>query len=140
MFEELRHIELSGERYPIKCDMVVLEKIQDKYKNMTEFENGLTGFVPERDEFGDYKKNEEGYLLGRYKTPKIKMINDALYWMIKEGAEIEAERESKPVSEIDRGKLARRVDLPPKEIGDILHEEFQRCFERKNEETTQRTK
>ena len=118
MFEELRCIELSGEKYPIKCDMVVLEKIQNKYINMTEFENGLTGFVP---------------------AQEIKMLNDALFWMVKEGEEIKAEEESRPVNEVDRNKILRKIDIPPKDLGTLLHEEFQRCFERKNEKTTQRT-
>ena len=139
MFEELRCIELSGEKYPIKCDMVVLEKIQNKYINMTEFENGLTGFVPAQNEAGEYKRNEDGYLLGVYRTPEIKMLNDALFWMVKEGEEIKAEEESRPVNEVDRNKILRKIDIPPKDLGTLLHEEFQRCFERKNEKTTQRT-
>ena len=139
MFEELRCIELSGEKYPIKCDMVVLEKIQNKYMNMNEFENGLTGFVPAQDEAGEYKRNKDGYLLGVYRTPEIKMLNDALFWMVKEGEEIKAEEESRPVNEVDRNKILRKVDIPPKDLGTLLHEEFQRCFERKNEKTTQRT-
>lgn len=111
--------------------MVVLEKIQNKYMNMTEFENGLTGFVPAQNEEGEYKRNEEGYLLGVYRTPEIKMLNDALFWMVKEGEEIKAEEESRSVNEVDRNKILRKVDIPPKDLGTLLHEEFQRCFERK---------
>ena len=46
MFDKLNYIELSGELYPIKCDMIVLERIQDKYNDISEFENGITGFQP----------------------------------------------------------------------------------------------
>ena len=28
MFEKTNYIELSGEKYPIKCDILVLERIQ----------------------------------------------------------------------------------------------------------------
>lgn len=38
-------VVLLGKAYPIKCDMLVLEKIQDKYQDMSEFENKLTGFL-----------------------------------------------------------------------------------------------
>ena len=38
MFESLKYIELSGEKFPIKCDMVVLEKIQEEYGNLDLFE------------------------------------------------------------------------------------------------------
>ena len=41
MFEELKYIELSGEKYPVKCDMVVLEKIQDEFGSLEEFEKRL---------------------------------------------------------------------------------------------------
>lgn len=76
---------------------------------------------------------------GGHRTPEIKMLNDALFWMVKEGEEIKAEEESRPVNEVDRNKILRKVDIPPKDLGTLLHEEFQRCFERKNEKTTQRT-
>ena len=59
--------------------------------------------------------------------------------VVKEGEEIKAEEESRPVNEVDRNKILRKVDIPPKDLGTLLHEEFQRCFERKNEKTTQRT-
>ena len=37
MFEKVNYIELSGDSYPLKCDILVLEKIQEEYKNLTEF-------------------------------------------------------------------------------------------------------
>lgn len=40
MFEELNYIEMSGKKYPIKCDLVVLEKIQDEFGDLNEFEDG----------------------------------------------------------------------------------------------------
>ena len=59
MFEKIKYIELSGEEFPIKCDILVLEKIQDKYEDLSEFENKLNGFTPAVDENGEYKRNEE---------------------------------------------------------------------------------
>ena len=53
MFEKVNYIELSGDKYPLKCDILVLEKIQEEYGDLTEFENNLTGFVPKRDEEGE---------------------------------------------------------------------------------------
>ena len=50
MFEKTNYIELSGEKYPIKCDILVLERIQDKYEDLSEFENGLNGFTPAVDD------------------------------------------------------------------------------------------
>ena len=39
MFEnKLNTITLSGKEYPMKCSILVLEKIQDKYGTLEEFE------------------------------------------------------------------------------------------------------
>lgn len=132
MFEKLNHIELSGESYPIKCDLLVLEKIQDEYGDLSDFENKLTGFVPDIDEYGEYVRNEEGLLVGKRKTPEIKILRKMLIWMIEEGMEIEGEK-----NELSEKEIMRKADMSPGELGQILHEEFNRCFQRKNGQTTQ---
>lgn len=134
MFEKLNHIELSGERYPIKCDLLVLEKIQDEYGDLSDFENKLTGFVPDVDEYGEYVRNEEGLLVGKRKTPEIKILRKALIWMIEEGMEVEGETGE---HELNEKEIMRKADMPPGELSRILHEEFNRCFQRKNGQTTQ---
>lgn len=132
MFEKLNHIELSGESYPIKCDLLVLEKIQDEYGDLSDFENKLTGFVPDIDEYGEYVRNEGGLLVGKRKTPEIKILRKMLIWMIEEGMEIEGEK-----NELSEKEIMRKADMSPGELGQILHEEFNRCFQRKNGQTTQ---
>ncbi len=132
MFEKLNHIELSGESYPIKCDLLVLEKIQDEYGDLSDFENKLTGFVPDIDEYGEYVRNEGGLLVGKRKTPEIKILRKMLIWMIEEGMEIEGEK-----NELSEKEIMRKADMSPGELGQILHEEFNRCFQRKNGKTTQ---
>ena len=72
MFEEMNMIVLSGKEYPMKCDNLVLEKIQDKYEDLGKYENMLNGFVPELDEYGEEVRNEDGLLVGHYKMPEIK--------------------------------------------------------------------
>ena len=139
MFEKTNYIELSGEKYPIKCDILVLERIQDKYEDLSEFENGLNGFTPAVDENGEYKRNEEGRLVGFYGEPKIETLRDALEWMVQEGIEIEREN-GKEIQEVSGKTLTRKVDMAPKELAEILHAEFARCFRRKNPKTTQREK
>lgn len=133
MFENLNYIELSGEKYPIKCDMLVLEKIQDEYQSLSKFENDLSGFVVSRDENGEPKRNEEGLLLGTYEQPKISVVNKALCWMVKEGLEIEAEQKKTKIKEISDKALIRKIDISPSKLGRVLHEEFTKCFASKNE-------
>lgn len=122
----MRYVELSGEKYPLKCDILVLEKIQEEYEDLSDFENKLTGFQPDLDEEGEIVRNEEGYMVGRYGIPDAKTVRKALTWMVQEGLEIEGKEK------IDEKEIARKVDVSPVEIGKQLREEFSRCFERKN--------
>lgn len=133
MFERVNYIELSGDKYPLKCDILVLEKIQEEYGDLTEFENNLTGFVPKRDEEGELVRNEEGFMVGVYGIPDAKTLRKALMWMVQEGLEIEGIKME--ITEVD---IARKVDMSPVELGHVLRDEFSKCFKRKNGETTQR--
>lgn len=137
LFEKLNHINLSGEEYPIKCDILVLEQIQDKYGDLSKFENDLIGFVPSIGEDGLPVKNEEGLVVGMSGTPDVKVIRDALIWMIREGEEIDKEENGKEREILTDNQILRRVDMSPKELGKALREEFNRCFVRKNARTTQ---
>ncbi|MCD2493316.1 hypothetical protein LQE92_11895 [Lacrimispora sp. NSJ-141] len=137
MFDKLNYIELSGNKYPLKCDMVVLEQIQEEFGDLGTFENKLIGFVPAKEEDGSLKRNDAGMLVGRYEQPNLKMVNQTLFWMISEGLAIEAEECGEEKRRVEREHLLREIDIPPSEIGQKLHEEFLRCFVRKNSETTQ---
>lgn len=64
------------------------------------------------------------------------MVNKALCWMVQEGLEIEAEESGKDKRCIDDKTLLRLVEISPRELGKMLQEEFARCFERKNDQTT----
>ena len=137
MFEEMNTIVLSGKEYPMKCDNLVLEKIQDKYEDLGKYENMLNGFVPELDEYGEEVRNEDGLLVGHYKMPDIKIINEAAVWFIQEGLAIKREENKEEIPEISDRTLIRQIDFNPRELSTILHQEFSRCFERKNATTTQ---
>ena len=136
MFEKVNCIKLSGREYPYKCDLLVLEKIQDTYGDLSDFENRLTGFEPSINDDGSIKRNEDGHMLGIYKTPDLKVLGKTLCWMIQEGIEIDADEKKKEAELIDEKMILRAVDIPPGELGKILQKEFARCFERKNEKTT----
>lgn len=136
MFDGLTYIELSGKRYPIKCDLIVLEKMQEEFGKIGEVENKLTGFVPEKEADGTSKRNKEGLLIGKYETPDLKVLNKTLCWMVKEGIDIESGKGYEQ-NVLDEKTIIRSVDISPRELSDILHKEFSKCFERKNEETTQ---
>lgn len=135
MFEKTGKIVLSGEDYPIKCDILVLEKIQEKYGDLAGFEGKIRKFIPDRDKDGKMIQNKEGLYVGHYEYPNIPALLDFLYWSVQEGMEIEGKEE-----EINRNSLVRMVDMTLLELAEILHEEYLRAFERKNMKTMQNPK
>lgn len=137
MFEKMNYIELSGVKYPFKCDMLVLERIQDKYKDLAEFENKLSGFVPGVDENGKYTRNDEGRITGYYGEPNMEALGDFLFWTVEEGIDIEREEHGAEMEVPEKKKLIRSVDLAPRELAEVLGMEFAGCFERKNGKPTQ---
>lgn len=137
MFEGLNCIKLSGEEYPIKCDMVVLEQLQEEFGSVADFENRLIPWEAMLDERGEEIKGENGKTIYKGKIPDIKATNAALYYMVNEGEEIAAEKGNREPRRISRKQILRCADLPPTVIADQLHEEFKRCFRIKNGKTTQ---
>lgn len=126
-------ITLSGKTYPVRCDMVVLEQIQDTFGDISEFENRLMGFKPLENEDGSARKDEKGRVIGISGTPDIKALKFALCSMVREGVAVDGNSE-----EVNDTDLMRAVDMSPKELSEILHMEFMRCFRRKNQEPTQK--
>lgn len=137
MFEELKFIELSGEKYPVKCDLVVLEKIQDEFGSLDTFETKIYPWVPILDAEGEKVMDEEGNVETEFQMPDIPAVNTALFFMVNEGEEIAAEKEGREPRSYSRNEIARKVDISPVRLALKLHEEYYRCFELKNEKTTQ---
>lgn len=126
MFEKkLNTITLSGKEYPIKCSILVLEKIQDKYETLEVFEDDLSIFE-------DTKENE-GI---KVRFPKMTALCDALYWMVQEGEEITAEEEGRKPVKYKRESLVRKMDGSLFTTAQILKREFGRSFVSKNQKTT----
>lgn len=126
MIEKLKYIELGKEKYPMKCDLAVLEEIQEQYGTINAFELKLAGWT----------KNEEKKLV---KTePSMKAIRFALPLMINEGIDIENAKSGKKRKHITDAELkALCTDVNVFDIANELHDEFIRCFEVKNQNSTQ---
>lgn len=128
--EELKYINLSGEKLPIKCDLLVLEKIQDKYGTVDNFEEKIYPWKKVEKE-----NKETGY---EVKMPEdIAALGDGLYWMVNEGEQIAVEKEGRACREYTREELLRKNDLSIFTLAVKIHREFTRCFEIKKEKTTQ---
>ena len=53
------------------------------------------------------------------------------------GKPVKAEKEGREPRSYSRNEIARKVDISPVRLALKLHEEYYRCFELKNEKTTQ---
>lgn len=140
MFEGLHYIELAGKKYPVKCDLLVLEKLQEEFGSISEFEEGLITWEPELDEKGEPVLDEEGEPKYKGKIPVMKAVNAALEYMVNEGEAIAAEQEGREPVFVKREEIVRKVDLSPQQLANQLHDEFYRCFRIKNGKTTQNVK
>lgn len=132
MIEHLTYIEICGSSYPVKCDLAVLEAIQDEYKKLTDFEDKLSGLIPTG------KRDPEGRKLYKQGEPSIKAVRFVLPLMINEGIDIENRIEGgnrKHVSEADLKEAMIRFNIF--DIAHQLHLEFMKCFESKNRKSTQ---
>ena len=125
---EPNRISLSGESYAIKCSLLVLEKIQDKYGDVSAFEDKIIVFE---------KSDEEGGIKVRYPDPEA--VCDALYWFCMEGEAIEAEKLGEKPIDLSREGLARKVDSTIFDLATELHKEFMNCFRVKKENPTKMT-
>ena len=128
MFDKLSHITLSGVEYPLKCDLLVLERIQDEFGTIGKFEDEILNWKITKD--GEEEKRER-------KIPSAHAVNFALPIMINEGIEIENEEKEEKRKTVNEKEILRKVDLSLFEIAGIIHAEFARCFKSKNRETTQ---
>ncbi len=137
MFEELKTIELSGEKYPIKCDLAVLEKIQEEFGDFKDFEDGLRIWVPVLDEYGNEVEDEKGKIMTEFKLPDIPTLSKALYFMVNEGEKIVAEEEGRAPVIRTREEIARKADSGLAVIAMRLFDEYLHCFSVKNGKATQ---
>lgn len=126
---ELNHIEIDGVKYPIYCDLNVLELIQDNFTSINKFERDILGLTPLLDENGEIKRNEEGLILNSQGEPKIRAIVFGLYLMIKEGQRIDTRQTGKEWEELTIDDIRELCAVPFMELSEKLHAEFNRCFE-----------
>ena len=107
---------------PYKCDLYVLDMIQQKYGTIVEFEKQLIGIktVPDKDENGNPINKDIKV------EPSISAILFALPLMIREGLEIEQVNGEHPFkTNLD---IISVVTRDYRAIADDLHSELKNCF------------
>lgn len=126
--EYLQRIKIGVHDYPVKIDLCVLEKIQEDYGSINEWERDILGIGFVTDDEGHVVIGEDNKPLAYSKEPSVKAIRAVLSLMINEGLEIEAEQmgvEWKPVS---KALIDRECTTDYKVLAEIVHKEFSRCF------------
>ena len=129
--EKLSRIMLGEKTFPIKIDLNVLEKIQEEYGLVSEFERKLLGLEPARDDGGRVIYGEDGRPVMNSVEPSIRAINTVLPLMVNEGMAIEAEETGggwKPVSDL---WVSANCSIAFESLAQMIHQEFSRCFEKK---------
>lgn len=127
--QELKRVIIAGKTYPIKLDLNVLEKIQEEYGSVGDFEMDILGLKYLKNQNGEMQYNEDNKPMLRLGEPSIKAIRFAMPAMINEGLAIEAEECGKPYEPITEEWFARNCNVSYDYLSKIIHEEFRRCFE-----------
>lgn len=133
---ELNEIEINGDKYPIYCDLNVLELIQENFESVNEFERGILGLTPLRDKDGELMRNEAGELIQKQTEPKIKAIAFGLFVMIREGQRIRKRDTGDDTPLIDKEEIMEGCRTSFLELAEVVRTEFNKCFVIKKKEST----
>lgn len=115
--QKMERILIGEQTYPIKIDLNVLEALQDQFGSIHAFEMDIVGL-----------KIEDGKILSV--EPSVKAIKAALLLMINEGLEIETASTGNPYEPVNE-QIFQECNIPLKELEQIIHNEFKRCFVKK---------
>lgn len=115
--QELVRVRIGNEMFPVKIDMYVLEKIQEEYGNIYNFELKIKGLVKTGEES---KENRAAF---KRIEPSISAMNFVLPIMVKEGCDIEG----KNIDMTDE-EIVRNINIHYMELNKIIVKEFDKCF------------
>lgn len=118
MLDTMTRITIGGTEYPIRCDILVLEKLQDYFGSLDEFET--------RTEFKIETVREEKRLI---KEPDIGAVLYSLFEMVLEGLDMEGK------DPIGYKAFMRSCDVNPVALASIVRMEYSRCFTSKKNDS-----
>ena len=126
---EMNKFEFRGDSFPLRCDLLVLEKIQDKVGDIMDAENEIRGFKPRVDSDGVIDTT-----VGRWTIPSISLVTQALIWMLEEAREITNGQYAIPSVK----DLKQQTDYTIGELATIVYKEFSLCIAGKKKKKTRR--
>lgn len=131
--DELRTFELNEREYPLRCDLVVLEKIQNLVGDILVAEDKLRGYVPRVDADGVVDRS-----IGNFTIPDIAVVTQSLVWMIEEGLIMTGSEDEAP--SVDDIKTQDEYTIT--ELAFVVFTEFESCIsgsKKKKRKTTKKT-
>ncbi len=126
--EELKRIMIGDKSYPFRIDLNVLQRIQEEYGTINQFERELLGLRFKEDGEGNQTYDKDGKAVMELTEPSIRAIISVLPMAINEGITIEADEQNKPVELVTADFVIRNCTVGYETLSKMLHEEFRRCF------------
>lgn len=128
---EMNKFSFRGDSFPIRCDLLVLEKIQERVGDIMDAENEIRGFKPRVDSDGVVDTTT-----GRWTIPNIGLVTQALVWMMEEARAVTNGQYSIP-SVTD---LKQQDEYTIGELATIVYKEFSSCIAGKKKRKNNRKK
>ena len=126
---EMTKFSFRGDSFPIRCDLLVLEKIQERVGDIMDAENEIRGFKPRVDSDGVVDTT-----VGRWTIPNISLVTQSLVWMMEEAREITNGQYAIPSVK----DLKQQTDYTIGEMATIVYKEFSSCIAGKKKKKTRR--
>lgn len=127
--ETMTKFSFRGDSFPIRCDLLVLEKIQDKTGDIMDAENLIRGFKPRVDSDGVIDTTT-----GRWTIPDISLVTQSLVWMMEEARAVTNGQYSIPTTQ----DLKQQDDYTINDLATIVYKEFSSCIAGKKKKKTRR--
>lgn len=125
---EMTKFSFRGDSFPIRCDLLVLEKIQERIGDIQIAEYEIKGFKPRIDADGVMDTST-----GRWTIPNIGLVIQSLIWMMEEAKNITNGQYQIPTVT----DLKQQDDYTISELSLIVYKEFSSCIAGKKKKKTQ---
>lgn len=126
--ETMTKFSFRGDSFPLRCDLLVLEKIQERVGDIQIAEYEIKGFKPRIDADGVMDTST-----GRWTIPNIGLVIQSLIWMMEEAKNITNGQYQIPTVT----DLKQQDDYTISELSLIVYKEFSACIAGKKKKKNQ---
>lgn len=124
---EMTKFKYRGDELPLRCDLLVLEKIQEKIGDIQIAEYEIKGFKPRIDSDGVMDTS-----IGRWTIPNIGLVIQSLVWMLEEAREVTNGQYAIPSIK----ELKQQDEYTINDLSLLVYQEFSSCIAGKKKKKT----